>query len=154
MKLLDTNSCWGSGCYLPDGAHLDEKDLRTARSSIALKPVDSRRPDGPGTDHFMLLNREESLGLLAEITQSTATKLTPPSFRPQKNRTIDKVKVIAPWHEANWELSSIPDLLMESKTGPDGIGLFAMLAEIPGLTVESITFNNGWSMKGSIYARH
>ena len=139
---------------LPDGARLDEKDLRTARSSIALKPVDSRRPDGPGTDHFMLLNREESLGLLAEITQSTATKLTPPSFRPQKNRTIDKVKVIAPWHEANWELSSIPDLLMESKTGPDGIGLFAMLAEIPGLTVESITFNNGWSMKGSIYARH
>jgi len=43
---------------------------------------------------------------------------------------------------------------MEPGPGPDGMGLFPMLAEIPGLTVESITFNNGWSMKGSIYARH
>lgn len=139
---------------LPDGARLDEKDLRTARSSIALMPVQSRRPDGSGTDHSMLLNREESLGLLAEITQATATKLNPPKFKAQKNRTIDKVKVIAPWHEADWELSGIPDLLMEPGPGPDGMGLFPMLAEIPGLTVESITFNNGWSMKGSIYARH
>lgn len=29
VKLLDTNSCWGSGCYLPDGAHLTELGLRT-----------------------------------------------------------------------------------------------------------------------------
>ncbi len=139
---------------LPDGARLDEKDLRTARSSIALKPVDSRRPDGPGTDHFMLLDREESLGLLAEITQATAARLNPPRFRPRKTRVIDKVSVTAPWHEADWELSGIPDLLMEHRTGPDGISLFAMLAEIPGLSIESVTFNNGWSMKGSIYARH
>lgn len=29
VKLLDTNSCWGSGCYLPDGAHLTDLGLRT-----------------------------------------------------------------------------------------------------------------------------
>ncbi len=28
VKLLDTNSCWGSGCYLPDGAHLTDVGLR------------------------------------------------------------------------------------------------------------------------------
>ena len=88
----------------------------------------------------------------AQNSPSTLGELS--RYRGQKVITIDKVKVVAPWHEADWELSGIPDLLMEPGPGPDGMGLFPMLAEIPGLTVESITFNNGWSMKGSIYARH
>lgn len=29
VKLLDTNSCWGSGCYLPDGAHLTDLGIKT-----------------------------------------------------------------------------------------------------------------------------
>lgn len=35
VKLLDTNSCWGSGCYLPDGAHLTDLGLRTWYSYLA-----------------------------------------------------------------------------------------------------------------------
>ena len=28
MVLLDSHSCWGSGCYLPDGAHLTDIGIR------------------------------------------------------------------------------------------------------------------------------
>lgn len=29
VKLLDTNSCWGPGCYLHDGAHLTDLGIKT-----------------------------------------------------------------------------------------------------------------------------
>ena len=35
VKLLDTNSCWGSGCYLPDGAHLTDVGLRAWYESVS-----------------------------------------------------------------------------------------------------------------------
>lgn len=140
--------------FLPEGARLDEKNERKADSIKSLGKVPLRRPDGPGTEYTMLLRREEATGMLAEITQSTGTKLSPPRFQNQKTTKQDNVTVTAPWHEAVWELSSIPDLLMEHKGGPDGMSLFEMLAEIPGLSLSSITFNGSWSMKGHIYAKH
>lgn len=138
---------------LPEGAHLDEKDMRMARSSLALGQVPVTRPDGEGTDHSLLLTRGEALGLLAEITQSTGTKLSAPTFRPAKTRTVDKVTIQAPWRDGTWELSGVPDLLLEAAPGEDGISLFTMLSEIPGLGLESITFRDGWHIRGSIHAR-
>lgn len=138
----------------PEGARLDEQDVRVARSATSL-PSSIRvvRPDGPGTDYRLLLTRDEVLGLLAEITQSTGTKLSAPNFKPAKARTIDKVTIHAPWREASWELSEVPDLLLEAAPGDDGISLFAMLSEIPGLGIDSITFQDGWKIRGKVYAR-
>lgn len=138
----------------PEGARLDEKDVRTARSATPLPgPIRVSRPDGPGSDYKLLLTRDEVLGLLAEITQSTGTKLSAPNFRPAKARTIDKVTIHAPWREASWELSEVPDLLLEAAPGHDGISLFSMLSEIPGLGIESITYQDGWRIRGNVYAR-
>lgn len=139
----------------PEGARLDEKDVRVARSAMPLPgAIPISRPDGPGTEYSLLLTRDEVLGLLAEITQSTGTKLSAPNFKPAKARTIDKVTIHAPWREASWELSEVPDLLLEAAPGHDGISLFAMLSEIPGLGIESITFQDGWRIKGNVYARN
>lgn len=50
VKLLDTNSCWGSGCYLPDGAHLTDLGIRQwyyflARNLLAREhPAQGREP--------------------------------------------------------------------------------------------------------------
>lgn len=137
----------------PKGASLDEKDLRLARASSRIQDARVLRPDGIGTEYTMLLHRDEALGLLAEITQSTGTKLTTPVFRPAQKKTIDKVTVHAPWRSASWEISGVPDLLLEAEPGPDGISLFAMLAEIPGLSIEQITYDDGWSIRGNIHAR-
>lgn len=137
---------------LPQGAQLDEKDVRTARSSIEVNTAPVKRADGDGTDHEWLLTRDQALGVLAEITQSTGTKLTPPNFKAPKSRTVDKVTIQAPWREGAWELSGVPDLLLED-AGADGISLFAMLAEIPGLGIDSVTFRDGWHIKGTIHAR-
>ena len=140
---------------LPEGAHLDEKDMRTAKMSFPMPPVVANRPDGKGTNHTVLLTRGEATGLLSEVTQATSTKLSPLHFGAQERRTIDKTTIIAPWHMATWELSSIPDLLMDAKSTPDGGGLFELLSEIPGLTLDTITYANGtWSIKGRIYAKH
>ena len=139
---------------LPEGARLDEKDMRIARSSTPL-PSSIRvvRPDGPGSDYRLLLSRDEVMGLLAEITQSTGTKLSAPNFQAAKSRTIDKVTIHAPWREATWELSEVPDLLLEAAPGEDGVSLFAMLSEIPGLAIDTITYQDGWRIKGKVYAR-
>ena len=139
---------------LPEGARLDEKDMRIARSSTPL-PSSIRvvRPDGPGSDYRLLLSRDEVMGLLAEITQSTGTKLSAPNFQAAKSRTIDKVTIHAPWREAAWELSEVPDLLLEAAPGEDGVSLFAMLSEIPGLAIDTITYQDGWRIKGKVYAR-
>ena len=140
---------------LPEGAHLDEKDMRTAKMSFPMPPVVANRPDGKGTNHTVLLTRGEATGLLSEVTQATSTKLSPLHFGAQDRRTIDKTTIIAPWHMATWELSSIPDLLMDAKSTPDGGGLFELLSESPGLTLDTITYANGtWSIKGRIYAKH
>lgn len=138
---------------LPEGSRLDEKDLRRARSSTPVKKIPVSRPDGPGTDHKLLLTRDEALGLMAEITQTTGTKLSAPNFKTAKSKTIDKVTIHAPWREASWELSGIPDLLVDAHPGPDGISLFGMLSEIPGLSLDSISYNDGWSIRGKIHAR-
>lgn len=138
----------------PEGARLDEKDMRIARSATPLpSSIRVSRPDGPGSDYRLLLSRDEVLGLLAEITQSTGTKLAAPNFQAAKSRTIDKVTIHSPWREATWELSEVPDPLLEAAPGEDGISLFAMLSEIPGLTIDTITFQDGWRIKGKVYAR-
>ena len=140
---------------LPDGAHLDEKDMRTARATFPIAAIAVNRPDGTGTNHTVLLTRSEATGLLSEVTQATSTKLKPLHFGAQERRTIEKTTVVAPWHMATWELSSIPDLLMDAQATPDGGGLFELLSEIPGLTLDAITYANGtWSIKGRIYAKH
>lgn len=139
----------------PEGARLDEKDMRVARSATPLPgAIPVSRPDGPGSDYKLLLSRDEVLGLLAEITQSTGTKLSAPNFKPAKSRTVDKVTIHAPWREAAWELSEVPDLLLEAVPGHDGISLFAMLSEIPGLSIENITYQDGWRIRGNVYARN
>ena len=139
---------------LPDGAHLDEKNQQFARSSVNLQPIPVKRTDGKGTNHSFLLTREEVTGILSEITQATGTKLSPISFGKQEEKKIDKIPVVAPWHKCQWELSRIPDVLMTVSAGPDGVSLFHMLAEIPGLTLDAITFDGNWSIKGTVYAKH
>lgn len=138
---------------LPDGAKLDEKNPKIAHASRSIPPVAVNRPDGRGTNHNMLLTREEATGLLSEITQATSTKLSPLHFSTPEKKTIDKVPVVSPWRKCAWELSSIPDLLVTVNAGPDGVSLFHMLSEIPGLTLDSIAFDGNWSIKGTIHAK-
>lgn len=138
---------------LPEGAFLDEEDVRTARGRTRLEnPAETpEKVSKDGSGYKDLLTRQELLGLLAEITQATGTKLSPPRFTTPESKTIDKMKILAPWHEASWELSDIPDALFLD--GDNGISLFSMLAEIPGLSMDSITWQDGWKIKGRAYAR-
>lgn len=141
----------GDFIHLPDNGKLDGKDSRIAHSTRPLPPLarHARRPDGPGTDHAMLVRQDVASGLLSQIAQDTGTKLEL-RFAAQARKTIDKVAVTAPWHVGSWSLGSIPDLLMGEGEG----GLFAMLAEVPGLTIESIDYDGSWSVKGKLYAVH
>lgn len=139
---------------LPDGARLDEQNQRVARSSLPLAPVAVNRRDGKGTDQALLLSREEVTGILSEITQATGTRLSPIKFAAQEKKEIDKISVTAPWHKCTWDLSQIPDVLMTVSAGPDGVSLFHMLSEIPGLTLDTITFDGDWSIRGTVYAKH
>ena len=141
----------GDFIHLPDNGKLDGKDSRLVHSTRPLPPLTqrARRPDGPGTDHTMLARRDVASGLLSQIAQDTRTRLEL-RFAAQASKTIDKVSVTAPWHAGSWALGSVPDLLMSEGEG----GLFEMLAEVPGLTVESIEYDGSWSVKGKIYAVH
>lgn len=142
----------GDFIHLPDNGRLDGKDSKLVHSTRPLPPLTqrARRPDGPGTDHTMLVRRDAASGLLSQIAQDTGTRLEL-RFAAQASKTIDKVAVTAPWHVGKWTLGSVPDLLM-NVGGEDG--LFEMLAEVPGLTVESIDYDGSWSVKGKIYAVH
>ena len=137
----------------PKGASLDDMDLRTARAVSPVQTAPVSRPDGVGTDYTYLLKKDEVIGLLAEITQTTGTKLSAPVFKPAEKKTVDKQTIQAPWRSASWEITGVPDLLLDAAPEPDGISLFAMLAEIPGLSIDYITFNDGWSIGGNIHAR-
>lgn len=141
----------GDFINLPDNGTLDGKNSRLVHSTRPLTPLaqHARRPDGPGTDHTMLVRQDVASGLLSQIAQDTGTKLEL-RFAAQARKTIDKVAVTAPWHVGSWSLGSIPDLLMGEGEG----GLFDMLAEVPGLTVESIEYDGNWFVKGKIYAVH
>ena len=87
-------------------------------------------------------------------TQASGARLSLPQFKAQKTRNIDKkTKITAPWHEGTWELSELPDILMDDRAG-EKVGLFEFLTAIPGLCVESIKFDGKWAVKGKIYARH
>ena len=140
---------------LPSGATLDGKDMLTARSSISVPLQSSPRPmDGPGTDHEALVDRKQAAALLSDVTQASGARLSVPQFKAQKAHAIDKkTKIIAPWHEGTWELSELPDILMDYRAG-EKVGLFEFLTAIPGLCVESIKFDGKWAVKGKIYARH
>lgn len=138
---------------LPDGARLDEKNPKLARAAQRLAPVGVSRPDGKGTNQGALLTREEATGLLSEITQATGTKLSPLQFAAPERKTVDKMPVTAPWRKCPWELAAIPDLLLTVSAGPDGVSLFHMLSEIPGLTLDAIAFDGNWSIRGTIHAK-
>ncbi len=141
----------GDFIHLPDNGRLDAKNSRLAHSTRPLPPLAQRakRPDGPGTDHNMLVRQDAASGLLSQIAQDTGTKLEL-RFAAQARKTIDKVAVTAPWHVGSWSLGEVPDLLMGEGEG----GLFDMLAEVPGLTIESIDYDGSWSVKGKMYAVH
>lgn len=137
----------------PQGAKLDDKDARTARSQRPVGAPGKGRWDGEGTDYRLLLTRDEAIGELSDITQSSAAKLKMPKFRPPKKQAIDKsTSVTAPWRDGDWGLSSIPDVLLDTSS-PAGSGLFQLLGAIPGLSIDAIVFDGEWSVKGSIYAR-
>lgn len=140
---------------LPSGAALDGKDMLTARSSIPVALHSSARPvNGPGTDHHALVDRKQATALLSDVTQASGARLSLPQFKAPKTRNIDKkTKITAPWHEGTWELSELPDILMDYRAG-EKVGLFEFLTAIPGLCVESIKFDGKWAVKGKIYARH
>lgn len=136
---------------LPDKAKLDKSNPGIAKAAFPIKALPAmRRPDGPGTDHYLLVDRESMVKLLSEITQISVARLAPIKFKPQQKRTVENVSITAPWHEASLELSAIPDVLVSNGKS----SLFNLLAEIPGLSIESISFNKEWKLRGSVYARH
>ena len=136
---------------LPENAKLDKGNPRIARSSLPVQTLPNmKRSDGPGTDHHQLVDRDSMVKLLSEITQISVARLAPVKFKPQQKRTIEKVTIAAPWHEASLELSAIPDVLVSNSKS----SLFTLLSEIPGLSIESISFEKEWKLRGSVYARH
>ena len=143
----------GDFINLPDNGKISPKNGKIATSTRAVAPLPSpaKRPDGPGTDHEMLVAQDAASGLLSQIAQDTGTKLEL-KFATQTKKSIDGISVVSPWHVGTWSLSSVPDLLM-GVGGEDG--LFEMLAEVPGLTIESIGYDSGnWFVEGKIYAAH
>lgn len=143
----------GDFINLPDNGKISPKNGKIATSTRAVTPLPSltKRPDGPGTDHEMLVAQDAASGLLSQIAQDTGTKLEL-KFATQTKKSIDGISVVSPWHVGTWSLSSVPDLLM-GVGGEDG--LFEMLAEVPGLTIESIGYDSGnWFVEGKIYAAH
>lgn len=155
-KKMDLEWSYSDGAsfiLLPKDAHLDQKDRRKAHSTIPLNMKQTKRvKDGIGTFYSVLYDREEVTGMISEITQSSASFLAPFSFKPQETKQVEKINVVCPWHTASWELSRVPDLFMKHEK--DG-GIFVMLNEIPGLTLDSITYAKGsWMLKGNVYAKH
>lgn len=144
----------GSFSVPPDNGTLDRKNAQRARSSRKAETLGAPlpRPDGPGTDHRLLLPAEKITALLSELAQTTGTKLKM-SFKKPATKTIDKVTVTAPWQQGAWELADVPDILMGAGVTGDRSGLFEQLSTIPGLTVTDIVFRDGWTVKGAIYAR-
>ena len=146
----------GDFISLPDNGQLDAKNSKLAHSSRTVPALDrlTPRPDGPGTDHEMLVDMQTATGLLSQIAQDTGTRLDL-KFAAQERKTIDKVGVMSPWHVGTWKLSAVPDLLMGVG---DKDGLFELLAEVPGLTVTGIDLvggdDGGWAVRGKIYANH
>lgn len=146
----------GDFISLPDNGQLDAKNSKLAHSSRTVPALDRQtpRPDGPGTDHEMLVDMQTATGLLSQIAQDTGTRLDL-KFAAQERKTIDKVGVVSPWHVGTWKLSAVPDLLMGVG---DKDGLFELLAEVPGLTVTGIDLvggdDGGWAVRGKIYANH
>ncbi len=141
---------------LPENAILDTRDLRSANSSkpVVLDPSErTSRSDGPGTDYRILNKSNEIIALMSDITQHTSSMLAPIRFNGPEVRTLLDQQITCPWSSGSWELSQIPDLLMYSVK--DGTSLFDMFSKIPGITLDSITFNvaNGWTIKGKIYVR-
>ena len=143
----------GSFAAPPDNGALDKKNARRARSSRKANFISpAPRPDGPGTDHKLLLPADRVSALLSELAQTTGTKLKL-SFKKPATKTIDKVTVTAPWQVGAWEISDVPDLLMSTGVTGDKSGFFETLSTIPGLTVSDIVFRDGWTVKGAIHAR-
>lgn len=152
LKLDWKHADGGDFINLPDNGKVDAQNSRLAHSSRAIAPLreHTARSDGPGTDHSMLVKQDTASGLLSEIAQGTGTRLTL-TFKAQARKTIDKITVVAPWHEGSWALNDVPDLLMAVGAGE---GLFEMLSEVPGLSIDEISHDGSWSVKGKIYASH
>lgn len=128
---------------LPASARLQSTKLATSHLSIGT----IKYPPRLFQDHSRLLTQELSTRHLFQLCQMTGTKLRL-SFKPPEKRTVDKVEITAPWVQGTWELSEISGVLLETPTLPQ------LLAELPGLTLESISVKNDeWAFKGHIYVK-
>lgn len=155
--LLDTVTCqegrslqisWkheGNADYvaLPSKANLQSSKAAVSREPLGI----TTRAPRVFQDHSRLLTQEMATRHLFQLCQLTGTKLRL-SFKAPEKRTIDKVEIVAPWVQGTWELSELPGILLEEPS------LSQLLAELPGLTLETITMKNDeWSFKGHIYAK-
>lgn len=155
--LLDTVSClegrnlqisWkheGNADYvaLPPEAHLQSPKVAVSRQPLGITP----RAPRLFQEHSRLLTQEMGTRQLFQLCQMTGTKLRL-SFKNPEKRIIDKIEIVAPWVQGTWELSELPGILLEEPA------LSQLLAELPGLTLETISMKNDeWSFKGHIYAK-
>lgn len=155
--LLDTVSCtegralhisWkheGSADYvaLPDNARLQSSKVAVLRLPLSTTAHIPRIMQ----EHTRLLTEEMGTRHLFQLCQMTGTKLRL-SFKPPEKRTIDKVEITAPWVQGTWELSELSGILIEEPS------FSQLLAELPGLTLETIAMkNDSWSFKGHIYVK-
>lgn len=124
---------------LPAGTRLDSSTVATGR--VALPPATgTRSADQP------LRTVGEAYAHLYQVTQEAAARLRLTFDLPDR-KTVDGVELVAPWIRGQWEMSDLPQALLED------LAVSANLQSCPGLVLTGIEFKGGaWTFRGNIYA--
>jgi hypothetical protein len=128
--------------HLPDKAKLKTPKSAVSRIQFPFS-VKPRKDDL----YPHLLTRDEAQRILYQITQNTNSRLKL-SFGHPATKTIDKVKLVAPWLKADWRLDRISGAFLKDA------GFWKRLSGLPGLRLEVVDLKgDAWTIMGYIYVR-